>query len=85
MKYVSTIQTVKMMNDGIEGVSEADILVETEKLKEAWDEIYWRYLEQDLIEPKDMQIGEEYVCLALEIRDEDNEIIDHEELYRRTL
>ena len=82
MKYKLTQQVVMMRWDGLEGVSDSDILIETSNLEEALKELDWRYLEEDLIEPKEMEIGTQYICFSVGTFDDD-ELIDVKELYAR--
>ena len=82
MKYKATMQLVMMRWDGIEGVSDSDILIESDNLKEVIKEIKWRYLEEDLIAVEDMSIGTQYMCFSVEMFDDD-ELIDIKEIYAR--
>lgn len=81
-KYKLTQQVVVMRWDGLEGVSDSDILIETSNLEEALKELDWRYLEEDLIKPKEMEIGTQYICFSVGTF-EDDELIDVKELYAR--
>lgn len=82
MKYKATMQLVIMRWYGIEGVSDSDILIESDNLKEVIKEIKWRYLEEDLVDVKDMLIGTQYICFSIETFDDD-ELIDTKEIYVR--
>lgn len=81
-KYKLTQQVVVMRWDGLEGVSDSDILIETSNLEEALKELDWRYLEEDLIELGEMEIGTQYICFSVGTFDDD-ELIDVKELYAR--
>ena len=82
MKYKATMQLVIKCWDGVEGVSDSDILIESDNAEKVVKEIKWRYLEEDLIEPENMEIGTKYTCFSVEMFDDD-ELIDIKELYVR--
>ena len=82
MKYKATMQLVMMCWDGIEGVSDSDILIESDNAEKVVKEIKWRYLEEDLIAVEDMSIGTQYMCFSVEMFDDD-ELIDIKEIYAR--
>ena len=82
MKYKLTQQPVLMSCYGIEGVSDSDILIESKSLEEVIKELDWRYLEEDLIKPENMEIGTQYMCFSIEMFGDD-ELIDIKELYVR--
>lgn len=82
MKYKATMQQVIKCWNGIEGVGDSDILIESDSPKEVAKEIKWRYLEEDLIDVKDMSIGAQYMCFSIWMFDDD-ELIDIKEIYTR--
>ena len=82
MKYKATMQLVMMRWDGVEGVSDSDILIESDNAEKVVKEIKWRYLEEDLIAVEDMSIGTQYMCFSVETFDDD-ELIDIKEIYAR--
>ena len=82
MKYKAAMQLVIARCNGVEGVSDSDILIESDNLEEAIKELDWRYLEEDLIDVKDMSIGTQYMCFSIWTFDDD-ELIDTKEIYAR--
>lgn len=50
MKYIATRQLVMAKWDGIESVSDSDILIEADNSATAKSEIDWRYVESDIID-----------------------------------
>lgn len=82
MKYKATMQLVIKCWDGVQGVSDSDILMESDNLEEVIKELGWRYLEEDLIDVKDMLIGTQYICFLIEAFDDD-ELINMEEIYAK--